>query len=141
MTAATLIVGCATGRKTEGGWLGIGASAPRAYYVGVARAKLYRAPDVSSEVVGELAMHDGVLRYEVKGEFSYVKAEQGGRSGWLQSAKLIDDLPRQTTRAEKPASAAPVSAPDAGEPTEKPEGETTEPEAPHPPEKSVFDPY
>jgi len=133
VTAATLIVGCATLTKTAGGWLGNGASAPRAYYVGVARAKLYRAPDVSSEVVGELALHDGVLRYEVEGEFSYVKAEQGGRSGWLQSAKLIDDLPR--------ASQTPVSAPDAAEPTEKPESETTEPEAPHPPEKSVFDPY
>jgi hypothetical protein len=104
---------------------------------------LYRAPDASSEVVGELALHEGVLRYQVDGDFAYVKAERSGRSGWLASANLIDSVPRasQPSRAEKPATEAPASAPEVVEPAEPPESETAEPEAPAPPEKSVFDPY
>lgn len=144
--AATLVVGCATGRSlthTVGGWLGLGATPPRAYYVGVARAKLYRAPDASAAVVGELALHEGVLRSEVEGDFAYVRAEQSGLSGWVRSANLIDELPRanRPSPAKTPASAETAPAPASAEPTATPESESTEPEPPEPPEKSVFDPY
>jgi hypothetical protein len=72
-----------------------------------------------------------------------VKAERSGRSGWVRSAVLIDELPRATrpSRAAEPASAAPAPGPEPGESPTTQQGEGAEPEAPPPPEKSVFDPY
>ena len=99
--AAALLVGCAAAgslKRTVQGWLG-GEAPPRAHYVGVARARLYREPEASSEVVGELALHEGVLSYRVENGFAYVKAEKSGRTGWVDARALVDQLPP----ARKPA--------------------------------------
>lgn len=136
---ATLLVGCASGSslsQTVSGWLGRSSAPPRAYYAGAARAKLYRAPDATSAVVGQLALHEGVLCYELDGDFCYVKAERSGNEGWVLNADLIDSVPRASAPARN---VAPPAAP-VPEPEPEPELEP-EPEAPAPAEKSVFDPY
>lgn len=135
--AAVIGSGCAAGRsatQTARGWLGMETRAPRAYYAGAARAKLYRAPDATSAVVGQLALHEGVLCYELDGDFCYVKAERSGNEGWVLNADLIDRLPRASAPARN------VAAPAAPAPEPEPELEP-EPDAPAPAEKSVFDPY
>jgi len=150
--AALTLLGCGTLRQAQDavqGWFGR-SEPPRAYYAGAARAKLYQEPDASSPVVGELALHEGVLGYRVDGGFTYVRAEQSGRSGWVRSEQLIDTLPR----ARKPAPAAAPQKPASSEaPTPPAEATPTETEAPPPevpeepevpgpePERSVFDPY
>jgi hypothetical protein len=141
---SALLVGCAAGRsiqQTVSGWLGKEAT-PRAHYVGVARARLHREPEASSEVVGELALHEGVLSYRLENGFAYVRAERSGRSGWMRASDLIDQLPPprprpaavETSPAPEPEAPSAEAAPPA-EPPAEPEP------APEPPEKSVFDPY
>lgn len=143
---SALLLGCAAGRsmrETVSGWLGKEPT-PRAHYVGVARARLHREPEASSEVVAELALHEGVLSYRVEDGFAYVRAERSGRSGWVRASDLIDQLPpprpkpaaAETSAAPEPEAPSAEAAPPA-EPPAEPEVES-EPEAP---EKSVFDPY
>lgn len=114
---------------------------PKARYSAAAGVALHRAPDASSEVVGTLALHEGVLRYQQDGEFAYVTSDKTGRSGWVRERELIERLP-----APKKTAAAPAPAPAAAEPSETVEpAEAEEPTEPAPPpaprEKSVFDPY
>lgn len=141
-----LVPGCAATRsatRTVGGWLGIVESAPpRAYYAGVARAKLYREADASSDVVGEVARYEGVLCYEVEGAFCHVKVDRTGAAGWMRREDLIDRPPQAAQ--PKPVAAPPAAAPaeTAAEPAAEPEPAPESPEPPPaPPEKSVFDPY
>lgn len=138
--AASTLLGCGTVRGAQEvvtGWLGR-SEPPRAYYAGAARARLYRDPDTSSEVVGELALHEGVLAYRVDDGFTWVRAEQSGRAGWVRSDQLIDTLPRARTpaaSAPRPPASGEAPAPPAEPPPEEPEGPAPEPE------RSVFDPY
>jgi hypothetical protein len=126
-----------------GGWFGATRAAeqrPRAYYSAAARVQLHREPVASSQVVGELALHEGVLRYQVEGGFAYVKAEKSGRSGWVRERDLIERLPAKTqpstqTQAEQ-AQPEPEELPDQDEPPDP------DPQPPaQPREKSIFDPY
>jgi hypothetical protein len=137
-----LAIGCATTRSatdTVGGWFGrtpIGGPAsgvrPRAFYASSAGVKIYESPDAASKIVGELARHEGLLRFQVQDGFAYVTTAKGSRAGWVLERALIAELP-----ASPAAPAAPASTPDA-EPDSAPE----RPEEPSvPPEKSVFDPY
>ena len=56
--------GCAATQRTVSGWFGGGdgpsAERPKARYSAAAGVELHRAPDASSEVVGTLALHEGV---------------------------------------------------------------------------------
>lgn len=150
LLVACLLTGCAGARsvkETVSGWFGMSETTPRAYYVGSARARLHREPDGSSEVVGTLGLHEGVLAYRVDRDFTYVRSERTGRSGWLRTAELIDQLPpaQKAPRAGE-AAAKPAEPPAPQEATAEPEPEpAAEPEPatePAPtPEKSVFDPY
>jgi hypothetical protein len=137
--AASLLGGCAgvrSARESVSGWLGGSEPTPRARYVGVSRARLYREADASSEVVGELAQREGVLAYRVDGEFEWVRSEATGRSGWVRASQLVDDLPR----APEPVAAPPQPA--AGsEPAPAAEPPPPEPGPPAEPERSVFDPF
>lgn len=151
---ALALFGCAAAgsmRKTVSGWLGSEAT-PHAYYAAVARAKLHREPEASSEVVGELALHEGVLSYRVEDGFAYVRAERSGRSGWVRTTELVEQLPParkpvgQPARGVEPAKGgetvpggAPSPAGTAPEAEAEPEDEPAPPEPS--PEKSIFDPY
>jgi hypothetical protein len=130
--------GCAAGRsaqKTVTGWFGAGsagapAAAPRAQtrYAAAAGVQLHRGPDAASEVVGELALHEAVLRDRLANGFAHVKSRASGRVGWVHEQELIARLPVEDETAT-PEEAAPESDPSG----------TDEP--PETPEKSVFDPY
>jgi len=149
--AGLLLVGCAAGRSiqaTVGGWFGATRAAeqrPRAYYSAAARVKLKREPVASSQVVGELALHEKVLGYQVEDGFMYVTAEKSGRRGWVRERDLIERLPVKVQPSAKPkAEPAPPEQPPP-EPEELPEqGEPPDPvpqPAGQPREKSIFDPY
>jgi hypothetical protein len=134
---ALSLVGCASTRslqQTVAGWFGAEPK-PRACYAGVARAKLRREPEASSEIVGELALHEGVLAYQSDDGFVFVRAEKGGRSGWVRSSELIGQLPAERKVTSEPQKAATPPEAEAPPPTSEPEPE------PQQPEKSVFDPY
>ena len=145
-----MLSGCAAVRsaqETVGGWFGSAdepaAGKPQARYSAAAGVALYRNPDDSSEVVGKLALYEGVLRYRVEGGYAYVTSEKSGRSGWVRDRQLIERLPA----TKKPAAATPAPSPSAEEPSaqEEPPAESEPPateEPPAPPrEKSIFDPY
>ena len=125
-----MLSGCAAARSFQhavSGSLdtpdGPGMGKPEARYSAAAGVTLHRKPDASSEVVGELALHEGVLRHRREAGFAYVTSKRSGLAGWVRERQLIARLP-------------PPSAPDT---PETPETET--PERPPPPEKSIFDPY
>lgn len=133
-----ILSGCAAVQSGMTGWFGApddrGVGKPHARYSAAAGVALRSKPDESSEVVGKLALHEGVLRYQVEGGFAFVTSQKSGRSGWVRERQLIERLPVAT----KPAAEAPPSAVE--EPAEP--GEPPPEEAPaEPPEKSIFDPY
>jgi hypothetical protein len=150
---APLLVGCAATKsatETVSGWFGAKEAPPRAYYVTAARAKLYREPEASSEVVGQLSRSEGVLSYRVQNGFAWVRAEPSGLSGWVRTTDLADQPPK--ARAPSRAAAHPTDSPAGAQapaepPTpaeaepEPPAPPEPEPEPPTPPDKSVFDPY
>lgn len=158
---AALLLGCAGARsvqQTVSGWLG-SEPRPHAYYAGVARAKLHREPQAASTVVGELALHEGVLSYRVEDGFAYVESQTSGRSGWVRQNQLIEQLPATARRSAEPARAPAPAEPEPEAPSPAPAAEeqevpepavSPEPEpaaeptpAPQGPsdEESVFDPY
>ena len=149
-TLAPLLVGCAATRsvpQTISGWFGTREAPPRAYYVATARAKLYREPEASSEVVGQLERSEGVLAYRVENGFAWVRAEPSGRAGWVRTTDLADQPPkaRAPSRAPAPATAPTTDSPAGAQAPAEAEPEAPppepEPEPPAPPDKSVFDPY
>ena len=102
--------------------------------------QLHREPVASSQVVGELALHEGVLRYQVEGGFAYVKAEKSGRSGWVRERDLIERLPAVPKPiAKTPADRAQPEPAESSAPDEPPDPAEQPPA--QPPEKSIFDPY
>jgi hypothetical protein len=112
------------------------AERPSARYSAAAGVALHRSPNAASEVVGTLALHEGVLRYQIEGDYAYVTSEKSGRSGWVRERDLIERLP-----APKKTAAAPAEPEPEPEPATEP-APATEPEPPPAPrEKSVFDPY
>jgi len=139
--------GCAamqSAQQTASGWFGEadgrGEGKPQARYSAAAGVVLHRKPDASSEVVGKLALHEGVLSYQRKDGFAYVTSAKGGLSGWVREQQLIERLPM----AAKPVVAAPAGAAEEPAVQEPPAPEEApEPETPpaEPPEKSIFDPY
>lgn len=154
-----LLSGCATKRSVQEllpDWLG-GEEAPaptagqrsQTRYSAAAGARLHRAPDASSEVVGALALHESVLRDRVQNGFAHVTSKTSGRSGWVSERLLLTALPRATrsptaapsgSGSPPPAAAddsAPLAPPDAGEQSPSPAA----PPDSGAPEKSVFDPY
>lgn len=148
---ALLLTGCATARslqETVIGWFAAEPK-PRALYSRVSGAELHHEADAASEVVGRLALHEGVLAYRVSGDFTYVRGEASKSSGWVKSAELIEQVPRARQPSPVPAQAAapqPEVAPTAPVETEpaqpEPPAEPEEPAQPEPShEKSVFDPY
>jgi hypothetical protein len=100
----------------------------QARYSAAAGVALHRKPDASSEVVGKLALHESVLRYQRKAGFAYVTAKRSGLAGWVRERQLIERLPASTKRDTSETT-----------PPEIPQPETESPETP--PEKSIFDPY
>ncbi len=110
-----MLSGCAAVRsaqETVGGWFGSAdgqaGQKPQARYSAAAGVALYRNPDESSEVVGKLALYEGVLSYRVEGGFAYVTSEKSGRSGWVRERQLIERLPvtKKPVVAPPPAPAA-----------------------------------
>jgi hypothetical protein len=167
LLGALLLAGCATGRSaqdTASGWFdrvtgktSAAEAEPRASYAAVARLKLYREPDASSAVVGELALHEGVLRYQDDRGFAYVKARKSGLEGWVREGQLSERLPSTSKPAAKASSQSPAqtpgvsAAPSDSAPTEASPTPPTDapneaaPPDPNPdpqaPERSIFDPY
>lgn len=90
-----------------------GVGKPQERYSAAAGVALHRKADASSEVVGELELHESVLRYQRRAGFAYVASQRSGLAGWVREEQLIARLPEK-------------------------EPDTTEPP---PPEKSIFDPY
>ena len=147
-----MLSGCAVVRSAEetvSGWFGSAdgqsgqvAQKPQARYSAAAGVALYRNPDESSEVVGKLALYEGVLSYRIEGGFAYVTSEKSGRSGWVRERQLIERLPV----TKKPV-AEPPPPPAAEQPSaqEEPPAESEPPATEEPPakprEKSIFDPY
>jgi hypothetical protein len=159
---AGVVSGCTAVRSTQetvGGWFGAKAAdgpspdvRPRAYYAASARVPVLADPDASAKRVGELALHEGVLRYQVEGGYAWVSSQKGDTKGWVSERALIERLPAPApARAAKPAAlplteAAPSEAvapvapvDDAPVDEDSDEAEPAEPGAPR--EKSVFDPY
>jgi len=138
--AGLLLSGCAAARsaqQTVTGWFGAGSAGtpaagprPQARYAAAAGVQLHRGPDAASEVVGELALHEAVLRDRLASGFAHVKSKASGRAGWVREQELIARLP---VEEEAATTASEAAAPEAA-----PSG-TDEP--PEPPEKSIFDPY
>lgn len=152
LLAALLLAGCATGRSaqnTSSGWFdrvtGKAAPEPSPYYAGAARTKLYREPDAASAIVGELALHEAVLRYQDDRGFAFVKARKREVEGWVRVGQLIARLPRASKPPSVGAAPGEPAAADASPsvPSETPtEVEPPAPDAePDGPERSIFDPY
>jgi hypothetical protein len=157
---ASVLSGCAVARSTQetvGGWFGgkptDGPAAgvrPRAYYAASARVKVLAEPAASASVVGELALHEGVLGYQVEEGYAYVTSQTGDTKGWVSVRALIEKLP-SPTRAAKPAAAPPAATPAQDGATAEPleplapeDDPSDDAEKPSPgatPEKSIFDPY
>ena len=135
---ASILAGCASvrsARDSVSGWVGTQEPTPRARYVGVSRARLYQEADPSSDPVGELALREGVLAYRVDGDFEWVRSESSGRSGWVRSNQLVDELPRAPEPVAAPAQPRPEIEPGPAEPP------SAEPEPTAEPERSIFDPF
>ena len=111
-----MLSGCAAVRDRQtasGSGAGPRVVKPQMRYSAAAGVALHRNADAASEIVGELELHESVLRYKRKAGFAYVTSQQSGLAGWVREKELIESLPAQ--------------APDTPEPP--------------PPDKSIFDPY
>ena len=155
-----MLSGCAVVRSAEetvSGWFGSAdgqaepsgqvAQKPQARYSAAAGVALYRNPDESSEVVGKLALYEGVLSYRVEGGFAYVTSEKSGRSGWVRERQLIERLPvtKKPVAEPPPPAAEQPSTQEEPSAQEEPRAESEPPAPEEPPakprEKSIFDPY
>ena len=161
LAIALLLYGCAQGDLDR--LLGKGPvaeGAPRPAYAAVDRAKVHSHPETGSAVLGLLALHEKITRYQSEGGFAYVEAAHN-LTGWVRESELAT----ARARARKPAEPAPTPAPatppaepatSAGQPSEaQPAPPPEEPGAEEPdpdeneappgpdaePERSVFDPY
>ncbi len=112
-----MLSGCAAVRAAQqsvsGSSAGPAVGKPQLRYSAAAGVTLHRKANATSEIVGKLDLHEGVLRYQRRAGFAYVTSQRSGSSGWVREQQLIERLPEQ---------------------------EPDTPEAP-PPEKSIFDPY
>lgn len=112
---AMALAGCASTRRTVGGWFGessadagpnVSAGARSTYYAGAAGLKVYSAPASASKVVGTLALHEKVVRSRVDHGYAYVESPRG-LAGWVNNGQLIWRLPSTPTGAS--AASPPVA--------------------------------
>ena len=143
------VAGCSSG-KSPGQWLGLGNSSAKeqgTFFAGVDGLTVRDAPNGSAKVLGELALHQKVIRSKVSGGYALVRVAGGNLSGWVVNSKLLWKLPSsQPVTAESPA--AVEQAPEAvAEPPAVVEEPPAAAEEPPPPKSksragaSVFDPY
>jgi len=130
------LAGCATMQRTVGGWFGTAtptpaptpapqapaAAAPRVYYAGTDGLKVYSEASTSSQVLGQLSLHEKVTRFKLERGYAYVESAKSGLKGWVINAQLIWRLPTAPTTAEP----SPVE-------TEPEEPAAPQGEAPHAP--------
>ncbi len=126
LLGALLLVGAASagcsGAQRVGGWLGSeptptpsasAADQPRVYFAGAQGLRVYAEPSFSARVVGELALHEKVVRRRLERGYAYVEAERTGLAGWVDNARLLWRLPasaKGSAAAPEPAGATPAAA-------------------------------
>lgn len=96
------------------------ASAELPYYAGRRNLKIYSAPGRGARVLGTLALHQKVLRSEVRDGYARIRTPDGRKQGWVDNGLLIWRLPTKrsataTAAAKCPPQAAPLASP--AEPT------------------------
>lgn len=104
-------------------------------YAAEAGVNVLREASSSAKVVGELTLHQKVLRSRVSGSYSYIKAADGALQGWVPSSKLLGRLPAKAgAEAGSPSTPQQGDAADAvPEEVSVPEDEVqAAPEAPAP---------
>jgi len=69
---------------------------PLPYYVGVDGLRLYQTPDVNSDVIARLRLHQKVMRSKLNKGYGFVTVVESGKQGWVDNAKLIWKLPAKT---------------------------------------------
>lgn len=89
------------------------------YFAGEGNLKIHESPSAGSKVVGQLALHQKVLRREVSKGYAHIRTPDDSLRGWVDNARLIWRLPSGTP----PAEAAPSKA---STPTAAPESRATE---------------
>jgi hypothetical protein len=161
LTGAFALAGCSM-PKAVSGWFG-GEPAPaeetalgegHVYYASAAGLRVHGKPAAASPVVGELALHEKVIRYKVERGYAYIKAESG-LTGWVDNAMLIWRVPGTRPVAapepvvEEPPVEEPSAAPEAPptptlpEPSPPPTATPATEGRPTPgePGPGLFDPY
>jgi len=101
------------------------------YFAGEDGLEVYAEPSTRSSRVGQLALHDKVLRSEVSRGYARIRTPDDRIIGWVDNARLIWRLPEQAH--SEPASAVAPSASAPSEPATAPPpapavtGQTPEP--------------
>ena len=151
MLAVVLAAGCSSG-KSPGRWFGLGKSGARqegVFFAGENGLTVRDAPKASGKIVGQLSLHQKVVRSKVTDGYALVRVVNGHLAGWVVNAKLLWKLPGSQP-AETEGAAAVEETPAAVEETPAPPDASQAPPAPDAPKApapksrtgaSVFDPY
>lgn len=102
---AVLAAGCAAGGLTgkSTGAASRSKTGAQTCYAGAAGLKVYKKATNTSKVVGQLSLHQKVVRSQVESGYAYIKTSDGKLKGWVVNTRLLRRLPATTA---KPASAA-----------------------------------
>jgi hypothetical protein len=150
--AVVLAAGC-SGGKSPGQWFGLGKSSAKqegVFFAGEDALTVRDAPKASGKIVGQLSLHQKVVRSKLTDGYALVRVVDGSLAGWVVNAKLLWKLPGSPP-AETEGAAAVEETPAVVEETPaSPETSQTPPPAPEAPKApapksgtgaSVFDPY
>jgi len=126
---ATLAAGCAAGGATGKTTSKTGTTGAQTVYAGAAGLKVYKEASNTSKVVGQLSLHQKVVRSRVTGGYGYIKTADGKLKGWVVNTRLLRRLPSKTAggTAKSPDAARQEQAGPAAADVEETPGEAAAP--------------
>jgi hypothetical protein len=145
--AVVLAAGCSSGTSL-GQWFGLGKSSAKqegVFFAGEGGLTVRDAPKASGKIIGQLSLHQKVVRSKVTDGYALVRVVDGGLAGWVVNAKLLWKLPgSQPAAAVEETPVASEETPPPPEASQTPPPAPEAPKAPAPKSRtgaSVFDPY
>ena len=110
---ALLLSACSGVQRTVDGWFAGETSAGSVYFAGRDGLAVHADASGASPVVGQLALHEKVVRSKLRSGYAYVVAADRDLAGWVDNAQLIWRL----TGSPEPAGAAPSGTQEASPPS------------------------
>jgi hypothetical protein len=90
LVAAIALSACSTVHSAEHSVFG---EEGEIWYCGRAGLEVRASAFVTSKVIGQLALHEKVVRTKTERGFAHIESEKSGLEGWVEDAELISQLP------------------------------------------------